>query len=64
MTVRGGVNALSNDNKDLANLAIIGMVGDLLDKNIHKTYDEIIKDSNTTVKKGLLLYPSKPLQPV
>src|SRR3989338_6037296 len=50
--------ALSNDNKDHANLAIIGMVGDLLDKNIHKTYDEIIKDSNTTVKKGLLLYPS------
>jgi len=49
---------LSMENKDLANLAVIGMVGDFLDKNIHKTYDEILKDANVTIKKGLLIYPS------
>lgn len=49
---------LSEENKDLANLAVIGMVGDVLDKDIHKTYDEILKDANVVIKKGLLLYPS------
>ncbi|MBX4211902.1 DHH family phosphoesterase [Candidatus Pacearchaeota archaeon] len=49
---------LSDQNKDLASLAVIGMVGDSFEKDIGKTYDEIIKDSDTTVKKGLLLYPS------
>lgn len=49
---------LSEQNKDLANLAVIGMVGDLLEKNLCKTYNEIIKDSETIIKKGLLLYPS------
>jgi len=53
---------LSSDNIDLSNLAVIGMVGDFMDKNIHKTFDEILKDSGTTIKKGLMLYPStKPL---
>jgi len=50
--------ALSPHNKDLATLAVIGMVGDLLEKNLGKSYSEIINDSETTVKKGLLLYPS------
>ena len=49
---------LSHENKDLANLAVIGMVGDFLDKNIHQTYDEILKDANVIIKKGLLIYPS------
>jgi len=49
---------LSDQNKDLATLAVIGMVGDLLEKNLGKTYSEIIKDSGTIIKKGLLLYPS------
>jgi len=49
---------LSESNKDLANLAILGMIGDMFDKNITKTYDTIIKDSETVVKKGLLLYPA------
>jgi len=57
--------ALSPQNKDLATLAVIGMVGDMLEKNLSKTYDEIIKDSETTVRKGLLLYPStRPLDRV
>jgi RecJ-like exonuclease len=50
--------SLSSENKDLANLAVIGMVGDMLEKNIGKIYDEILKDSETTIKKSLLLYPS------
>jgi len=56
---------LSIENKDLANLAVIGMVGDLHEKEIGKTFDGIIKDSETTVKKGLLIYPStRPLNRV
>jgi single-stranded-DNA-specific exonuclease len=49
---------LSPQNKDLATLALIGMVGDSMEKNLNKVYDEIIKDSEATVKKGLLIYPS------
>jgi len=50
--------AISGKNKELASLAIIGMVGDLMEKNIGKIYGEILADAETTVKKGLLLYPS------
>lgn len=49
---------LSEENKDLANLAIIGMVGDTLEKNLSKEYDQILKDADITIRKGLLLYPS------
>ena len=49
---------LSPKNKDLANLAIVGMVGDVMEKNLGKVYDDILKDAETTIKKGLLLYPS------
>lgn len=57
--------ALSLRNKDLANLAVIGMVGDLLEKELNKTYGEIIADAGCIVKKSLLLYPStKPLDKV
>ena len=50
--------SLSNENTDLANLAIMGMIGDNHQQNIGRTYDEIIKDSDTIIKKGLLIYPS------
>lgn len=50
--------SLSSLNKDLASLAVIGMVGDSLEKDFGKTYDEILKDAETIIKKGLLLYPS------
>jgi len=50
--------SLSDQNKDLATLAVVGMVGDMMEKNIGRIYDEILKDSETTIKKGLLLYPS------
>jgi len=50
--------AISIENKDLSTLAVIGMVGDALEKELGKVYDEILKDSETIIKKGLLLYPS------
>lgn len=49
---------ISEQNKNLATLSVIGMVGDMLEKNISKLYGEILKDADTVVKKGLLLYPS------
>ncbi len=49
---------LSEQNKDLATLAVIGMVGDLLERNLSQKYNEILNDSGTIIKKGLLLYPS------
>ena len=49
---------ISKENKNLAYLAIIGAVGDTLEKNINKIRDSIIKDSRVKIKKGLLLYPS------
>ncbi len=50
--------SLSNENIPLSSLAVLGMVGDNHDQNIGKIYDEIIKDSEAIVKKGLLIYPS------
>lgn len=49
---------LSHQNKDLAGLAVIGMVGDLLDKNLPTEYPDILDDSEAITKKGLLLYPA------
>lgn len=49
---------LDEQNIDLAYLAIVGMVGDMLEKNLGKTYSNIINESNIQVKKGLLLYPA------
>jgi len=50
--------SVSLENKDLAKLAVIGMVGDLLEKNIGKLFSEILQDSETVVKKGVMIYPS------
>lgn len=49
---------ISNENKDLSYLAIIGMVGDTMEKEINKTRDKIIKQANVKIKRGLLIYPS------
>ena len=49
---------LSNANTDLANLAVVGTVGDMHEKNIGKVFSEILDDSETIVKKGLMIYPS------
>ena len=50
--------SLSQENKDLAYLAILGMVGDTMEKYINKTRNQIIKDAEVIVKKGVLIYPS------
>jgi RecJ-like exonuclease len=49
---------ISKENKNLANLAVLGMVGDCHEKNMGRRYTEIINDSETSIKKGLLIYPS------
>ncbi len=49
---------LSEENLDSANLAVVGMVGDSLEKDLCKDYDNILKDAEIVIKKGLLLYPS------
>jgi RecJ-like exonuclease len=49
---------LAHTNKDLASLAVLGMIGDMFDTNIGKRYDSILKDAEVTVRKGLILYPS------
>jgi len=45
-------------NKDLTKLAILGMIGDCLEKNIDRLNTQIIGDSEVVKKRGLLLYPS------
>lgn len=50
--------ALSPHNQDLATLATVGMVGDQLEKELTKTYQEILRDADVKIKKGLLLYPA------
>ncbi len=48
---------LDEKNKDLASLAVIGTVGDLV-KNKGKLNNEMLKDAEVVVKKGLLIYPA------
>jgi RecJ-like exonuclease len=49
---------ISKENKNLAYLAVVGAVGDTLEKEINPIRDLIIKDSKVKIKKGFLLYPS------
>lgn len=48
--------ALDEQNTDLSYLAVIGMVGDTLEKNINRFYKEIIEDSKVIIKQGLTMY--------
>jgi len=41
-----------------ANLAVIGMVGDIMEKKIGPITSTILGDADITIKKGILLYPS------
>ncbi len=55
---------IDSRNKDLASLAIIGMIGDSVE-NISISNNEITKDAEIVMKKGVLLYPStRPLNKV
>ena len=45
-------------NKKFAKLAILGMIGDRLEKEISKLNNSILEDSEIKRKRGLLIYPS------
>lgn len=48
---------LNPANKDLAGLAIIGLVGDMLEQSISKMNNHLLKDaSDLTIKQGLLIF--------
>jgi single-stranded-DNA-specific exonuclease len=56
---------ISIENKKLAKLAILGMIGDQLEKDIDKLNKEILEDGEIQRKRGLLIYPStRPLNRV
>ena len=44
--------------KEFSKLAILGMIGDCLEKEIDKLNSGILTDSEITKKRGLLIYPS------
>ncbi len=56
--------SISNKNKDLARLAIIGMIGDRHEKELSKEYQQIIEDAEEVeVKKNLLIFSAtRPLR--
>jgi RecJ-like exonuclease len=49
---------LGADNRDLASLAVIGMVGDMLGENLSKISNKVINDAEVIIKKGLFIYPA------
>jgi single-stranded-DNA-specific exonuclease len=49
---------LNGGDKELAKLAILGMIGDSMEKSIDKLNNLIINDSDIKRKRGLLIYPS------
>ncbi|MBU2052815.1 MAG: DHH family phosphoesterase [Nanoarchaeota archaeon] len=49
---------INSENKELAKLAILGMIGDILEKNIDKLNNGILEDGDIKKKRGLLIYPS------
>ncbi len=49
---------LNPENKKFAKLAILGMIGDTLEKEISNLNHDILKDGETKRKRSLLLYPS------
>ncbi len=51
-------NQISTKNKELAKLAILGMIGDTLEKEVDKLNKGILDDGEITRKRGLLIYPS------
>ena len=53
------------DNKELAKLAILGMIGDRLEKEIDKLNNKILEDGEIKRKRGFVIYPAtRPLNRV
>jgi single-stranded-DNA-specific exonuclease len=49
---------INKENTELAKLAIVGMIGDRMEKDIGKINNGILTDSEVKTKRGLLIYPS------
>ena len=49
---------IDKENKEFAKLAILGMIGDSLDKEISKLNNGILNDSEIKIKHGAKIYPS------
>ena len=49
---------INPENKEFAKLAILGMIGDMLEKQIDKLNNGILNDGEVKRKRGLLSYPS------
>ncbi len=49
---------IDQKNKEFAKLAVLGMIGDLMEKSIDKLNNEILNDGEVKRKRGLLIYPS------
>jgi single-stranded DNA-specific DHH superfamily exonuclease len=48
---------INSENKEFAKIAILGMIGDMLEKDIDKLNNNILKDGEIKKKRGLLIYP-------
>ena len=56
---------MNQGNKEFAKLAVLGMIGDMLDKEIGQLNHGILDDGDIKRKRGLLIYPStRPLNRV
>jgi RecJ-like exonuclease len=56
---------IDSENKDLAKLAILGMIGDNLEKEIDTLNNGILEEGEIQRKRGILIYPStRPLNRV
>jgi len=49
---------IDETNKRFAKFAVLGMIGDLLEKELDKLNHEILDDAEIQRKRGLLIYPS------
>jgi len=48
--------SINEKNKDLAKLAVLGMVGDMIDQDINRFNNIILKDAEITIRKGPLIF--------
>ena len=56
---------LDEGNKEFAKLAVLGMIGDMLEREIEKLNNSILEDGEIQRVRGLMIYPStRPLNKV
>jgi RecJ-like exonuclease len=51
-------NEINSENRNLAKLAVLGMIGDLMEASIDKLNNGILEEGEIKRKRGLLFYPS------